>query len=67
MLQGLKNSQYEEELEEQGGVEVDKDDASSGEYTQDMPQKSAPDGMDDDLDNPKEKNATVPCSMWSGP
>ena len=48
---------YEEELEEQGGVEVDKDDASSGEYTQDMPQKSAPDGMDDDLDNPKEKNA----------
>jgi hypothetical protein len=48
---------YEEELDEQGGVEVDKDNASSGEYTQDMPQKSAPDGMDDDLDNPNEKNA----------
>jgi hypothetical protein len=46
----------ENELDEQGGVEVDKDDASAGEYTQDMPQKSAPDGMDDDLDNPKEKN-----------
>jgi hypothetical protein len=44
----------EHELEED--TEVDKDDASAGEYTQDMPQKSAPDGMDDDLDNPKEKN-----------
>ena len=38
-------------------VEVDKDDATAGEYTQDMPQKSAPDGMDDDLDNPNEKTA----------
>jgi hypothetical protein len=37
-------------------VEVDKDDASAGEYTQDMPQKPAPDGGDDDLDNPNEKN-----------
>ena len=48
---------YEKEVEEQSGVEVDKDNASSGEYTQDMPQKPAPDGMDDDLDNPNEKNA----------
>ena len=48
---------YEKEMEEQSGVEADKDDASSGEYTQDMPQKPAPDGMDDDLDNPNEKNA----------
>jgi len=38
-------------------VEVDKDNATAGEYTQNMPQKSAPDGMDDDLDNPDEKNA----------
>lgn len=37
-------------------VEVDKDNATAGEYTQNMPQKSAPDGMDDDLDNPDEKN-----------
>ena len=45
---------YEKEMDED--VEVDKDDASAGEYTQDMPQKSAPDGMDDDLDDPNEKN-----------
>lgn len=38
-------------------VEVDKDDATAGEYTQSMTQKSAPDGMDDDLDNPNEKNS----------
>ena len=48
---------YEKEMEEQSSVEVDKDNASSGEYTQDMPQKPAPDGMDDDLDNPNEKNS----------
>jgi hypothetical protein len=47
----------EKEIDEQSSVAVDKDNASSGEYTQDMPQKAAPDGMDDDLDNPNEKNS----------
>jgi len=47
---------YEEELDEQNGVEVDKDDASQGETTQTPNQKMAPDGMDDDSDNETEKN-----------
>ena len=51
----VKATPMESEMTED--VEVDKDDATAGEYTQKMPQKSAPDGMDDDLDNPNEKNA----------
>jgi len=57
VAQNVNVTMTEKEMEEQSSVEVNKDDASSGEYTQDMPQKSAPDGMDDDLDNPNEKNS----------
>jgi len=57
VAQNVNVTMAEKEMEEQASVEVDKDNASSGEYTQDMPQKPAPDGMDDDLDNPNEKNS----------
>jgi hypothetical protein len=57
VAQDVNVTMTEKEIDEQSSVEVDKDNASSGEYTQDMPQKSAPDGMDDDLDNPNEKNS----------
>jgi hypothetical protein len=57
VAQDVNVTMTEKEIDEQSSVEVDKDNASSGEYTQDMPQKAAPDGMDDDLDNPNEKNS----------
>lgn len=57
VAQNVNVTMTEKEIDEQSSVEVDKDNASSGEYTQDMPQKAAPDGMDDDLDNPNEKNS----------
>lgn len=53
---GINVTMVEKEIDEQSDVEVDKDDASLGQYTQNMPQKPAPDGMDDDLDDPNEKN-----------
>jgi len=57
VAQDVNVTMTEKEIDEQSSVEVDKDNASSGEYTQDIPQKAAPDGMDDDLDNPNEKNS----------